>query len=658
MATLNKRLWLFSFPLLCLLWANTGFGADVFYIQARLTNGIPPANTKCGDPPYREVAGSWSDTGSRSSLDPLPGTGARFGWANTCQLMLIPTNCLPGGVYQLDTAHIGINASPDLIVSVTYSNCTGGVTSTDAFQNKYANVWKTIGRFTNTAPEGQFPGITFTYLSGTIASSGGRWYSDCFQFTDCTDPCVDALPQLPTVSGPLAEGQTWVDVPGVDTNRATGVHVFADGVEIGSLDITEPQPIYRVDTTVSLMTGQRITAGQHDGSEILSCRPLVGQLVGGGANPKIRVCITIRQNTTLTGPIGADGGTATAPLKFLGATNAMPGMMAPMGAKLFSPSTCWQTAYFVRGDDPIWCWAQLDGQNTNTLLGNFGVLESIDFAIEDATNTGPFNIYIDNVKNGQTVIQDFEGVAEGQEEVLFRRPVFSGSTSPFLLSAPDISRVTSENADASTLSELISFQFRDVNPASWVRLITQGNTTPNPQVDLNQPITFRMLLLPVGETVGLPDMNLTGPDSQTVPSGTDVTLSVIASGPAPFTYVWYKGSEVLPDQTDPNLLLPQVTPQDTGDYCVQVTGGCGTVTRCATLTILEAPRLEISYDSSMGMITLFIPTLNRIRYVLEYKDDLNAAEWTYATTVIGDGSKQSVNTSMTPGNRFYRVHTE
>ena len=32
----------------------------------------------------------------------------------------------------------------------------------------------------------------------------------------------------------------------------------------------------------------------------------------------------------------------------------------------------------------------------------------------------------------------------------------------------------------------------------WVDVQTTGSGTPNPQVDLNQPISFRMLLLPVG----------------------------------------------------------------------------------------------------------------------------------------------------------------
>jgi hypothetical protein len=173
---------------------------------------------------------------------------------------------------------------------------------------------------------------------------------------------------------------------------------------------------------------------------------------------------------------------------------------------LLTPGPCWQTVTFDRAVDPIFGWSGQFG--ATTLNGNFGVFESLAFALDDASDTGPYRIYIDNVKNGSTVIQDFEGRALAAKSVLFTAPSFSGSTGPNLLAqapgavSPDISEISNLNADGGTNSTVISWQFKDRSLANWLRLSTQGSGTPNPEVDLRLPITLRMLVLPVGQTTG------------------------------------------------------------------------------------------------------------------------------------------------------------
>src|SRR5205807_795889 len=58
-------------------------------------------------------------------------------------------------------------------------------------------------------------------------------------------------------------------------------------------------------------------------------------------------------------------------------------------------------------------WNPTANTSLDNLPGQWGILESINFAIDDLTDTGPYDLYIDNVKNGTTVFQDFEGALSG-----------------------------------------------------------------------------------------------------------------------------------------------------------------------------------------------------------------------------------------------------
>jgi hypothetical protein len=66
--------------------------------------------------------------------------------------------------------------------------------------------------------------------------------------------------------------------------------------------------------------------------------------------------------------------------------------------------------------------------------------------------------------------------------------------------------------------------------------------------------------------------------------GTAVGFSTTAGGTGPTTYVWRKDGTVLGETTS-TLTIAAVAPADAGAYCVEVTGACGSVTNCATLTI-------------------------------------------------------------------------
>ena len=139
---------------------------------------------------------------------------------------------------------------------------------------------------------------------------------------------------------------------------------------------------------------------------------------------------------------------------------------------------------------------------TNQIPGQWGVLDSISLAIHNPDDTGPFNFYIDNIQNGDTVFQTLEDAPANTTDYTFRSPTFSGSTSGSILTSPDIGRVSNSAADTGTKSFQVSFQWNNTNVTKWLRLTTSG--VNNPQVNLDQPISFRLLMQPVNATPPTP----------------------------------------------------------------------------------------------------------------------------------------------------------
>ena len=69
--------------------------------------------------------------------------------------------------------------------------------------------------------------------------------------------------------------------------------------------------------------------------------------------------------------------------------------------------------------------------------------------------------------------------------------------------------------------------------------------------------------------------------------GTTAFFSTTASGTGPFSFVWRKNGLPLAGSTTSSLTLNNVQALDTATYCVEVTGACGSVTNCGSLTVLE-----------------------------------------------------------------------
>ena len=83
---------------------------------------------------------------------------------------------------------------------------------------------------------------------------------------------------------------------------------------------------------------------------------------------------------------------------------------------------------------------------------------------------------------------------------------------------------------------------------------------------------------------------------QTVCHGGDAALETIPAGVGPFSFIWRKDGQVLANETNRALSLSNLQPSDAGVYCVEVTGACGTASRCSTLTVITPPVITCPPD--------------------------------------------------------------
>ena len=602
--------------------------ADTVYVTARPQPSGAGPNL---DGTYSEPTAAGNDTSALGTATGGPThAGSRFfsnAFSNSSYaasfplsgFRLTPTLGVPGGIYQIDHnfSSTAGNVSTNISLTVTCS-VAGSLSFTTAGTNftrpagNPANQWKLLGYVTNDVASAT-PTIDFYYLDGHVsAGASQRLLVDKFRFT-LVEPCL-AVPVV-GVTGPLSTNVNQVVVTGVSAS-ATNVFVYQNSgagfVQIGS-KTTGVTAGNNTVTVSGLVKNATVGSTQKiNGQE--GCTPTSGILVGGGANPRIRLALSIRE-TASTGPVGTAGSTASGNLHFLGASGTSSG--APTNGVVISPAAGWQTVTFDRGTirlgtagsvagaiDPTpgynandivssrvyayrtgpangivfysptpgqsstvtsndtfsvnWTWTAVAGadgyrlvrevnsngytndytdvigvnnftDNNNAWIGgnavlaptfsqtnmstqwnptsnsnptnfptDWAVLDSIALTIDDTTDTGPYDLYIDNLKNGTTTWQTFESAVSGTTDFGFRTPSFSGTTSGNLLSAPDQGAVSNLAADTGTKSLRVRFQWSGTNSTRWVRFTTSG--VGNPQIKMDDATSFRILLLPVGAT--------------------------------------------------------------------------------------------------------------------------------------------------------------
>lgn len=95
----------------------------------------------------------------------------------------------------------------------------------------------------------------------------------------------------------------------------------------------------------------------------------------------------------------------------------------------------------------------------------------------------------------------------------------------------------------------------------------------------------------------------TQPQPQTVPENTTVIFSVAATGGSPLTYQWKRNGMNVAGGNSASLLLLNVTPAQAGDYTVDLTNPCGTITSdIAVLTVEVVNNCTCDWNTD-GMLT-------------------------------------------------------
>ncbi len=481
---------------------------DTAYVTAR------PQPSGSGPNPngtYAETGISLGDSGAVGSAPSRPPVSGSRAYISSTPLTstaagvdLTPALLRTGVVYQIDYnfSSTAGNGSSNVVLSATAVNGDLSFTETDVLRRQYGNppnVWQFMGYFTNGSGV-PAPRVSLRYASGFVGS-GSRLIFDTWRFMELA-PCMSAPPVA--VTGPLAANSTAVVVTGV-SGGATQINVYQDG-GMGMIKVAEKLnglvAGVNIVTVSGLLKGAQVAATQIVGGQE-GCIPTAGTRVGGGANPAVRIAFSIREDTTLTGPIGAYAA-GTANIYFLGSSNVLAGSCPAEGIVL-NPSANWQTVTLTRGPnpqsplDPVVRWNNAGGDAW--LDGSFGVFEGVAIASVDPNDNGPFDLYVDSLRNGATLIQGWEYAINGQTNYGFVWPGFSGTTSGNLLSAPDESVASVEIADTGWHSCRVRWQFVDGQTNRWLRLVTVGASgTPSPQVDLSQPISLRILLPPPGWT--------------------------------------------------------------------------------------------------------------------------------------------------------------
>ena len=88
-----------------------------------------------------------------------------------------------------------------------------------------------------------------------------------------------------------------------------------------------------------------------------------------------------------------------------------------------------------------------------------------------------------------------------------------------------------------------------------------------------------------------PPLIVVQPLSHTVPTGSNVTLSVSATGSLPLSFQWFDGTNLLSGQTGSNLTLVDATAATAGNYIVVVSNYLGAVTSSTSRLSVMTPTI-------------------------------------------------------------------
>lgn len=219
---------------------------------------------------------------------------------------------------------------------------------------------------------------------------------------------------------------------------------------------------------------------------------------------------------------------------------------------------------------------------------------------------------------------------------------------PPLTNYADLGAITCDNDGAGSLAARVEFP---VAAAQRYLLVVggvggaRGLARLNYQLDTNRP--------PVAPVVGT-----LGP-TRVAAVGAPVTLSAGAAGTPPLVHTWFRNGELLPGETNTDLVIPKAQFADEGDYSVRVTNAFGEATNGPVhVRIVQPPSLD--YQRAGKIDLLSFETRAGQLYTLEWSKETWAGPWqTVGQAQTGDGTRLVfTNATADSSVGFYRVRVE
>jgi hypothetical protein len=157
-------------------------------------------------------------------------------------------------------------------------------------------------------------------------------------------------------------------------------------------------------------------------------------------------------------------------------------------------------------------------------------------------------------------------------------------------------------------------------------------------------------------TPEIPPQVTSPPQDQTVYAGEAATLSVVATGTTPLTYVWAFGPSAISGATNASLTLSGLQATNSGTYSVTVSNQAGSKSASANLAVIPAPTIT-SATLTNSALTLTFPALPQHNYNVQAVSSLPASRWLTLTNVAAPPAATNVTISdpISVGPRFYRL---
>ena len=200
-----------------------------------------------------------------------------------------------------------------------------------------------------------------------------------------------------------------------------------------------------------------------------------------------------------------------------------------------------------------------------------------------------------------------------------------------------------------------------------------SNTNPVPGGEvvtfMNAQTNFYIVVDGVGGTSGIVTLNYslasppfitTQPQSQSVSSGSNVTLTVVATGTPNLGYRWRSNSVNILNRTNTSLSLTNFQSSFEAGYDVVITNGLGVVTSSAALLYLNSPlRFTNTVVTSNGTLSSLLIARAYTNYIIQASSNLGTTNWLSLVTNSSPFGLINYTDTNTPAmsNRFFRARS-